>query len=159
MSDRPIERIMVGLDGSEGSTAALLWAIRLAEALSAEVLAIYAYQPPEPALAPEVGGVPAGLGSEEVAVQLSLRDAEERVFETEWCAPLLRAGVRHRRIFVEGLPSEVLPEIAASERADVFVTGRRGHRGLAGLVLGSVSQHLARHAHVPVVVVPHPEEH
>ncbi len=159
MSDRPIERIMVGLDGSEGSAAALLWAIRLAGALSAEVLAVYAYNPPEPALAPEMGGVPVGLGADEVAVQLSLRDAEERVFETEWCAPLLRAGVRHRRIFVEGLPAEVLPEVAASERADLVVTGRRGHRGLAGLLLGSVSQHLVRRAHVPVVVVAHPEEH
>lgn len=156
MSDRPIERVLVGLDGSQGSNAALQWAIRLAMAVDAEVLAVYAYQLPEPAIAPPTGGVPVGLGSEELAIQQSLRDAEERAFET-WCAPLSRAGIRNRQLFVEGPATEVLPEVADRERADMIVAGRRGHGRLAELLLGSVSQHLVHHAHVPVVVVPHPK--
>jgi nucleotide-binding universal stress UspA family protein len=35
--------------------------------------------------------------------------------------------------------------------------GSRGHGGVAGLMLGSVSQHVAHHARCPVVIVPGPE--
>jgi nucleotide-binding universal stress UspA family protein len=59
------------------------------------------------------------------------------------------AGVlRH---VAEGHPAGVL--LASVEAADLLVVGSRGHGGFAGMLLGSVSQHVAAHSPCPVVVV------
>jgi nucleotide-binding universal stress UspA family protein len=53
-----------------------------------------------------------------------------------------------------GLPAEELLEAAADTDADMIVVGARGTGGFKKLLLGSVSSHLAHHAHCPVVIVP-----
>ena len=51
---------------------------------------------------------------------------------------------------VEGNPGDVLTE--ASKHGALLVVASRGHRALAGVLLGSVSQHCATHAACPVVI-------
>lgn len=46
--------------------------------------------------------------------------------------------------------------IERSKEADPLVVGSRGHGGFAGMLLGSVSQHLVAHADCPLVVVRRP---
>jgi nucleotide-binding universal stress UspA family protein len=51
----------------------------------------------------------------------------------------------------EGNAAKVL--IERSKGADLMVVGSRGRDGFAGMLLGSVSQHLVAHAHCPVTIV------
>ncbi len=70
-----------------------------------------------------------------------------------------RAGARLREAGVEdwtATPSagRVVPDLLdASKNAAVVVVGAQGHSVIGGMVIGSVSQHLTRHASSPVVVV------
>lgn len=52
---------------------------------------------------------------------------------------------------VEGYAAKVL--VDASKGAELLVVGSRGHGELAGLLVGSVSEHCVGHAHCPVLVM------
>jgi nucleotide-binding universal stress UspA family protein len=57
---------------------------------------------------------------------------------------------------IEGHPGDVLVE--ASRHSSLLVVASRGHRALAGVVLGSVSQHCVTQADCPVVVYREPKD-
>lgn len=139
-----VRRIVVGLDGSEGSTGALQWALALARDLNADVIAVHAY----PVV---VAGVPPTtliLDDEQIRKELMT------VLDDEWAAPLRKAEIPHRSVVEAGSPSDVIMRVADREKADLIVVGSRGRGGFAGLLLGSVSQQVAHYARQPVVVVP-----
>jgi nucleotide-binding universal stress UspA family protein len=139
--------IVVGLDASPGAEAALLWAIRYARAVGAEVVAVHAFEAPVYFSSPYDETVPVMLDPE-------FREGVRRRFEEDWCAPLAAAGVRHRTVMADGRPADVLLDVADREAAELVVTGRRGLNTLGELVLGSVSHHLVHGSKRPVVLVP-----
>lgn len=141
--DEPIQRIVVGLDGSPGSSHALQWAIRLARKIGAEIVAAYAWHPSH---------LFDGLTSDHQQASQQAR----AIFEQNWCAALTDAAVPYRMVFVDGHPVAGLTQLGSRERADMIVVGARGLGGFTGLVLGSVSQQLVAHSSLPVVVVPTP---
>lgn len=67
------------------------------------------------------------------------------------------AGVPVRFLVWEGDPGESIVDAAGAEEADLIVVGTHGRGGLGRVLLGSVSEHVVRHAPVPVLVV-RPEE-
>jgi len=137
-----IQTILVGVDGTEGSRRALVWAAGRAQELGAEVVAVLAIRP----FGEFVSDVPPLPG--DVVHRLRKR------LETTWCAPLRDAGVRYRSIAVEDDPSQALVSIADRERADMIVLGARGHGRMLDRLLGSVTYKVAHRAHCPVVIVP-----
>ena len=140
----PIERIIIGVDGSDGSRGALAWAADLAAALSAEVIAVHAVGLLEHAAPDEQAG---STGSE--------RDRLADLFASKWCAPLDDVpGLRARRLMEDGPPAMVLLRVAESTGADLVVVGSRGIGGLDEVLLGSTSAHVVQHSNVPVTVIP-----
>ena len=142
----PPWRILVAVDGSEGSERALRWTARIACALRAEGVAIHVLTP--------VYSMAGWAGAVEVPTDESrLRDEVESTLELEWCDTLRAEGVKYRTMLKEGFSATAIMDAADEERADMIVVGARGRGGVAELLLGSVGHTLTHHAHRPVVVV------
>jgi nucleotide-binding universal stress UspA family protein len=143
--------IVVGVDGSESSRQALLWAAEEARIRDARVVAVHVWTfvPPTPIGEPGMIPMPPG----DYAGQL---EAEQRAAQAELDAALATAFPEEADVpiepkLVEGDAGEQLA--AEAEGADLLVVGSRGRSGIASVILGSVSSHLVSHAPCPVVVV------
>lgn len=143
MTTQPLySRIIVGVDGSEQSIAALREAAAIADAFGAPLEAVVVW---EPILVLD-GYFPPDYPTPEDDARALVADAVAAAFPGG-APPRLSVTTR------EGTPARVL--IRESENADLLVLGSRGHGGFAGLLLGSVSNACAVHAKCPVLIV-HP---
>lgn len=138
-------RIVVGLDGSPGSLAALAWAGREARLRGATLEVVVAWTYPMPVLLFPVAPDPP-------TVKTLRKEAQEMAEHALTTVADDVAGVSTERRVVEGTPAEVL--LGRLVEADLLVVGSRGLGGFRGLLLGSVSQQCVLHATRPVVVVP-----
>jgi nucleotide-binding universal stress UspA family protein len=153
-SPRPhLERaqpIVVGVDGSPSSVRALRWAVGQAGLVEAPVEAVIAWQ--DPAIY--------GMGFDWAPVSYDsdrLAAAAEKVLADS----LAQVTAGHQ---TKGSPAQLVPRVVqghpaqvlleAARGAQLLVVGSRGHGTLAGMLLGSVSQHCVQHAPCPVLVVP-----
>jgi nucleotide-binding universal stress UspA family protein len=146
--ESPDGRIVVGVDGSPSSKAALIWALRQAELTGASVDAVIAWHLPV-----AVGGIP--FASAGTMIGADFEDVARMVLTaaiTEAVDPA--SAVKISSTVVEGNPAQVLLE--AAKGAELLVVGSRGHGGFAGAVLGSVSQHCAHHAPCALAIVREP---
>ncbi|MFI5890131.1 universal stress protein [Actinoplanes sp. NPDC051513] len=136
--------IVVGVDGSPGSRKALAWAAAEAADHSADLLVVNVW---EHTLLPPAGSVSV---SEHYVPEPSQSTTDElvQVIKSELGDD---PPVRVQAQVKQGRPAKVL--IDESAGADLLVVGHRGHGGFAGLVLGSVSQHVAAYAKCAVTVV------
>lgn len=148
-----MERIIIGIDGSERGKHAALWGLNLAQAVGAEVVLVHAFRPPEMLYAYGMIGEPA-LPSDEVAHEARTA-ADNLVADVRELLESRAPEVAVSTIIEQDDPASVL--LRAAEQADVIVVGTRGFGSFRGLVLGSVSQKLVAHADVPVTVVPAPD--
>lgn len=140
-----METIIVGVDGSAGSKAALRWAFAAAARRGAKVRAVSVWQYPYLALAPApLGGAVAPAAEMEQASREALDEVLADVGVPE--------GIEVERVVVEGSASHVLLDQAKD--ASMLVVGARGHGGFAGLLLGSVATQCVNHVRIPTVVVP-----
>lgn len=134
------KRVVVGVDGSPSSRAALCWAAEQAALTSAELEAVIGWS------YPTSYGFP-------VIADVDWASSAQKIVETEVTEVL---GDKPATIRVlEGHPARVL--LDAADGADLLVVGSRGHGGFAGLLLGSVSEYVVTHATCPVVVVRAPK--
>ena len=142
MNDRKI--IVVGVDGSAGSRRALTWAAAEAASHGSDLVVVNVW---EHTLLPPAGSVSV---SEHYVPDPSQRTADDllQVIKEELGE---EPPVLVQPLAKQGRPAKVL--IEESAEADLLVVGPRGHGGFAGLVLGSVSQHVAAYAKCPVTVV------
>ncbi|GGJ06800.1 universal stress protein [Streptomyces brasiliensis] len=138
-------RVVVGVDGSPSSHAALRWAVRYADLIGGGVDAVAAW---------ELAGM---YGWSAPAVDTDFDEEIARQQLTQELTETLGAegAGRVRALLVRGNPVDVL--LRAADGAEAVVVGSHGRGGFARALLGSVSQHVAHHATCPVVIV-RPEE-
>jgi nucleotide-binding universal stress UspA family protein len=140
-----MQKIVVGVDGSETAQRALEWAATEAEIRGAGLVVVHAWLPPAGASSP-YSAVMVDPASIAETARLTLADSVES---------LERAGLevpRLDQVLVQGPAARALIEVARDR--SLLVVGSRGRGGIASLLLGSVSQQIAQHATVPVVIIP-----
>src|SRR5690606_34954983 len=132
----PTRRVIVGVDGSEASRNALRVAAEEAKLRDAVFQAVHA------------------VYWDHIGAELITPTPQQLV---EWGKNLVdkeleRAGVAARPVVIHGHAADVL--VRHSRHADLLVLGSRGRNPLATLLLGSTTDHCARHAACPVMAVP-----
>jgi nucleotide-binding universal stress UspA family protein len=138
---RPEPLVVVGVDGSDSSKAALRWAAQFATITGGHVDVITAWHIPSTFAGP--GYVPAAF-DQSTDYEKVLGDMVDEVFGPH--------RPRNMQLLVrEGSAARVLLE--ASKQATLLVVGSRGHGGFSGLLLGSVSAKVAEHATCPVLII------
>lgn len=147
MSENESRPVVVGVDGSPASLAALRWAVEDARRRGCGVDAVTAWHADYGVM---IGPLPAEVFAE-VSPQ-ALKAAAQKVLDRSVEG---FEGVEIRQILVEGDARDVL--FKASEDAALLVVGNRGHSRIVEAILGSVSAYCVHHASCPVVVVREPK--
>ncbi len=143
-TDRMFDRMVVGIDGSQASINALVWAASLAND-DTSIDVVHTWSP-----------MPAGALDSSVSIIDELLQSAQRLAEESVTNAAEQLGISARRFTIRvemGDARNVLRD--ASRDADLLVVGARGHRGVAHLLLGSVATGLVHQPLTPTIVVPH----
>ena len=135
-------QIVVGVDGSESSLAALRWAARQADLTGAPLEIVSAWEWPASYSGWDTPPPPDYDPADEARRQL---DKAVSAVLTPGDESEIRLSV------IEGHAAPVL--VALSKTADLVVVGSHGHGEFVGMLLGSVSEYCVTHCHCPVVVI------
>lgn len=138
----PAGPVLVGVDGSHYSDRAVVYAFDFAARHQLPLRALHCYS--DPLTRPGLGTVPLEVsGMARTAAEQCLSDAV-----SPWMSKYPQVDVD--RVMIPDTPARLLVDM--SELSSLVVVGSRGHGQLVGMLLGSVSQAVLRHAHATVAV-------
>lgn len=140
MTMRPIKTILLATDLTAASREATDRAIDLASRLEARLLIVNVLEKRRLTGAGSHDRVDQARGEREALLVKTVRVARE-------------AGVNAEFLVWDGDPGDSIAAAAEAEHADLVVVGTRGRSGAERMFLGSVSDHVVRHAESPVLVV------
>jgi len=124
-----IETVLLATDASQASVAAENHAVELATRLGARLLVLSV-----------VSGTTAVRDERQLAIESIVQRARA-------------AGAEAQGMTWDGEAGESIVDVAEAESADLIVVGTHGRGAVGRLFLGSVSDHVVRHARCPVMVV------
>lgn len=136
-------RMMVGVDGSSASVQALRFALDEASLREADLQVMHAWTFPVLTILPFTRDVPTPEQLAEAARALIARCLDDAGGPGEVNVDYVVSHENAARALID-----------AAGEVDVLVVGARGAGGFGGLLVGSVADACARHARVPVIVVP-----
>lgn len=132
--------ILVAVDGSRPSLAALAWANQIAPAMDSSLLVMAVATPPQIELPPELV---------EAEVEMLRKQLHE-----DWCRNLGETGSAYEIVAVCGDAPNLILETSARRDVVMTVIGARGEGGFSGLPIGSVCDYVIHRAERAVAVVP-----
>ena len=135
--------VIVGVDGSENSVAALRWAAAYAAQTGSTIRAITTWEFPVFA---DTSGMVTTPGPEFFV------DGAQATLDGAIARAEISDDIKVVHEVIEGHPVRAL--LDRSVDAALLVVGRRGHSGIVGAFTGSVATACANHAPLPVVIVP-----
>ncbi len=141
----PIRVILVPVDFSPHSEAALDQAMDLAKALGAKIHLLHSYAVPVRGVMPYDFAIPDGVWD-------GVHNAAESKLE-EIRQKVASEGLEASTEVSAALPSEAILAAAGELGADLIVMGTRGHTGLKHVLLGSVAERTLRLAPCSVLTV------
>ncbi len=141
----PIRTILVPVDFSDYSQAAVDQAVALGKELGAKLHLLHCYQINVGGVSPYGVVLPQNLDRE-------IRDAAQAKL-SEWAEKAKAAGLEVETSVTPLFPSEAIASIAEDVGADLVVMGTRGLSGLKHVLLGSVAERTIRTAPCPVLTV------
>lgn len=140
--------IVVGVDGSASSLAAVEWAARDAEMRNVDLTVVHV-------IAPILTVAPGWSGTPPTADYTEMLEGQAAaILEQAHQRAVVAAPSHAERITTSVLTEPTVPALVElSKRAGMVVVGCRGHGGAAHALLGSVNAGVAHHAHCPVAVI------
>jgi nucleotide-binding universal stress UspA family protein len=144
-----IRKILVPVDFSESSRAALAYAAELAQRFGATIDLVHVWQAPTfipTATLPEVPNVDANI------VNLVRKNAEDATAHALADAKAQGLPVENARC-EPGVPARGIVDIAKADGYDLIVIGTHGRTGLSHAMMGSVAEKVVRLAPCPVLTV------
>ena len=138
-------KILVPIDFSDHSAAALDLAIDLARTTGAKLHLLHCYPVDPGAISPYGIVLPEGFDRD-------VRDAAGKQL-ARWSDKAGAAKVPVEQHLSPMFPAEVIVQLADELGADLIVMGTRGLAGLRHVLLGSIAERVLRTAHCPVLTV------
>ena len=140
-----VQHVLVPIDFSATADRALEYAIALAQQLHARLTLLHVLHLNPLAMGEMSTGMPATyLEAQETEAHQLLQASLDRV---------QHAGLQGDSLLVQGTPTQAIAETAGEQRVDLIIMGTHGRAGLAHVFLGSVAEHVIRHAPCPVLII------
>ncbi|MDL2268309.1 universal stress protein [Desulfovibrio sp. OttesenSCG-928-G15] len=136
------KKLLVPIDGSEHSTLALKHAIALAKSGDMSLVLLHCY-----------GELPAAIGgsARDEIIAISLEEGKKLLAPGEELCK--ENNIPFTTLIKAGAPGRTIVHEAEAEGCDLIVMGSRGLSDFSGMVMGSVSHRVLRHASMPVLIV------
>jgi nucleotide-binding universal stress UspA family protein len=141
-------KLLIAIDGSEFSQAALNNVIARPWNPGTEVKVLHVVEPPSLLIGREMGP----YDPEFETVWKALREQAKELVEKA-AEKLRTAGFQVSTHLVEGNPKSQIIDAANEWHADMIILGSHGWSGLNRFLMGSVSEGVVRHAHCSVEII------
>lgn len=149
MDMRTPKIVLVPVDFSEASVAALAYAVDVVEGTNAKVFVLHAFEIP-------ILGLPDGVVTATAELTGRIVNAAQKALDD--LVAEYRGRVDLRALLKQGDAREIILAQAQDLTADLIVMGTHGRRGIARALIGSVTETIVRTAPIPVLTLASPTQ-
>ena len=156
MSKNEVKSILVPIDFSEHSEAALLFAVNCAEKMDAGITVLHVVH--------DLGEAPGYYSVKGRKKQLKRMEdvasdmLEEFIKAIREKNPDMEALHKLKTVLVKGIPVSRILEMAEKTNSQMIIMGSQGRTGLSHIMLGSKAEQVVRLSTIPVTIVKQPKK-